>query len=74
MNEIIKLLEDGGFKQGRYTITLPSGVDIWTANGAFGLSFYPEAGSGFSFLEKRKLMKAIKKGRIKQALLEKKVL
>ncbi len=68
MEELIRQLEEGEFEQNRYTLKLKSGVHIWTANGSYGLAFEPKAGNLFTFWEKRRLMKAIKKGRIKQAL------
>lgn len=68
MDEILKQLENGEFTQYQHTLELKSGVNIWTASGFFFLDFHPESGGGFSLWEKIKLMAAIKKGRIKQAV------
>jgi len=68
MDELLRQLENGEFRQGEYTLALANGSKMWTANGSFALRFYPKSGAEFSFWEKRKLMKAIKNGRIKQAI------
>jgi hypothetical protein len=68
MKEIIQQIERGEFMVGTNTITLKSGVEIWVSNGQQFVSFYPEAGRGFTRKERKQICIAIKKGRIIQAL------
>lgn len=68
MKEIIEQIRAGRFTQYEYVLQLESGKKIWTANGSFGLKFHPESGNGFTFIEKRRIMAAIKEGTIRQAL------
>jgi len=69
MNEIIQQIENGQFTtMGIYTIRLKSGAEIWVESGFHSYSFYPRGGTSFTFWEKLKLRKALKKGLIKKAL------
>lgn len=65
---MIKQIENGEFTQNSYTLILESGVQLWTRNGVFSLGFHPDSGKSFSLREKIDIWKAIKKGRIKQAI------
>lgn len=68
METLLEILRSGEWTQDNYTLHLKNGTALWTANGAYSLAFYPKSGAGFTFSEKRKLMKAIKEGRMKQAI------
>lgn len=68
MDEILRQLENGEFTQYDHTLRLKSGTYIWTSNGRSYYHFWPGSGDAFTFSEKMKIGRAIKKGRIKQAL------
>lgn len=68
METLLEQLGLGQFTQGNYYIVLQGGAKIWTANGLSFLEFYPTGGKGFTFLEKLRINKAIKQGRLAQLL------
>ena len=71
MKELIQKLEDGDFTVGYAGCTIKlngSGQEIWTGNGLIFLGFHPISSEGFSFIEKIKINRAIKKGLLKQSV------